>query len=353
MSQDGGYFKLGLFVVVATGLLAAALVILGAGSMWENVRMVETAVTESVQGLDPGAPVKFRGVRIGQVKSIDMSLKIYKAKDIQQQLQLARYITIRMEIMPVQIENVIPLEKLTESGLRVRMAQAGITGPAYLEVLLLDPVKYPPPQLPFTPEYAFVPSTPGFVQTIMTGVEALADEMRKMKLSETVDNANKLMLDLQSTVRDLRMAEMSGRVIAILDDAKKSTGRIYQILDSPEVDRMIKDSSTAASELPAITLNLRHSTERIDQIVHDPAVQKAINGLGDAGANAGAVTVELRRTLREISTLIAAQSRDLEILIANLRRASDNAAALSEDARENPSRLLFGQPPTRTSSGEK
>ena len=70
MSQRANYFKLGLFVIgaIAAGILV--LVIIGSGRWFERKVIIETYFKESVQGLDIGSKLKYRGVTIGEVTRI-------------------------------------------------------------------------------------------------------------------------------------------------------------------------------------------------------------------------------------------------------------------------------------------
>src|ERR1700675_928533 len=73
MSARTTHFRLGLFVLIAVTLGVGAIVVLGAGTMLRKKVMAETYLDESVQGLDVGAPVKFRGVHVGQLEKIDFA----------------------------------------------------------------------------------------------------------------------------------------------------------------------------------------------------------------------------------------------------------------------------------------
>ena len=66
MSQRANYFKLGLFVIgsIVAGILV--LVIIGSGRWFERKVVIETYFKESVQGLDIGSKLKYRGVTIGE-----------------------------------------------------------------------------------------------------------------------------------------------------------------------------------------------------------------------------------------------------------------------------------------------
>ncbi len=63
-------WKLGLFVVLTSILGFVILVWLGTVGLSRNKTQVVSYFDESVQGLDVGSPVKFRGVRIGRVADI-------------------------------------------------------------------------------------------------------------------------------------------------------------------------------------------------------------------------------------------------------------------------------------------
>jgi len=70
MSEKANYFKIGLFFLSGTILAVIALIILGEGTFFQKKVLLETYFKESVQGLDIGSPVKFRGVLIGNVEKI-------------------------------------------------------------------------------------------------------------------------------------------------------------------------------------------------------------------------------------------------------------------------------------------
>src|SRR6266536_1709719 len=78
MSAKANYFKLGLFVIGATVALVLLLVILGSGKWFQSKTVVETYFDESVQGLDVGSKVKYRGVNVGEVTKIGFTYNKYE-----------------------------------------------------------------------------------------------------------------------------------------------------------------------------------------------------------------------------------------------------------------------------------
>ena len=67
MSDERRYYRLGLFVICAFLLAVATLLVFGSDVFSRPGPMLETYIDESVQGLDVGAPLKYRGVKIGRV----------------------------------------------------------------------------------------------------------------------------------------------------------------------------------------------------------------------------------------------------------------------------------------------
>jgi ABC-type transporter Mla subunit MlaD len=80
MTWNANYFKLGLFVILAFCLGAGFLIMFGAGELFKKELFAETCFDESVQGLDVGSEVKYKGVQIGTVKSITTPARVYGAQ---------------------------------------------------------------------------------------------------------------------------------------------------------------------------------------------------------------------------------------------------------------------------------
>ena len=73
MAVPTNHWKLGLFVVASVVLALATVVFLGARSLRKDTVPFVTYFDESVQGLEVGSPVKFRGVVIGTVSHINIA----------------------------------------------------------------------------------------------------------------------------------------------------------------------------------------------------------------------------------------------------------------------------------------
>ena len=95
MSQQANYFKLGLFVIGSIAAGVVMLLIIGSGRWFERKITIETYFNESVQGLDIGSKMKYRGVVIGEVTAIGFTYSVY-----QQQLPM----TQRARLVMVEVD---------------------------------------------------------------------------------------------------------------------------------------------------------------------------------------------------------------------------------------------------------
>ena len=98
MSLKANYFKLGLFVIGAVIAGVVLLVVIGSGRWFQPKLMVETYFNESVQGLEIGSKLKYRGVVIGEVTRIGFTYNTYQLD--RPMAQRERYVLVEAQIQP-------------------------------------------------------------------------------------------------------------------------------------------------------------------------------------------------------------------------------------------------------------
>ena len=75
--KQTSYFKIGLFTALSLAMVILFLVFLGVSNLFQTTELAETYFDESVQGLNVGSAVKYRGVTVGKVTAIGMVNQIY------------------------------------------------------------------------------------------------------------------------------------------------------------------------------------------------------------------------------------------------------------------------------------
>jgi len=291
--NNAQYYRLGIFVLLGAAALVALVLIFGAKNLFTKTMIVETYIKESVQGLDVGAPVRFRGVRVGQVSFIGLTGSMYE-KEITP-IERKQYVVVRMTVEKLNHDNAEYIGKMVKDGLRAQIRGQGITGVNYIELdFVRDPEKMK--ELPFdwTPDYPVVPSQPSPVNVLLDNVENALKNFNQLNLAKTQEEVNTLLVNVNNMVAG---------------DSGKSNG----------LNESVKQLNTLLNKVNKATDN-QELAVLVEQLT-------------------GAIIV-LRQTLTTMQG-------DLTISADNVRQITNNVNDLSQKANEYPSWLLFGQPPKR------
>ena len=195
-NANPNYFRLGVFVLSAIGVLIAIILIFGGGRFFKPSFTVETYVKQSVTGLDVGAPVRFRGVRLGQVTLIGLSGDIYEKRT--KMTDRNEYVVIRMKIFGDKIDGKA-LDTFIKENLRARIKSSGITGVSYVEFDFdspADTAAYPPLKYDWDPDYPVVPSLPNQADQIISGLQKIVSSLSDADLQGTQKKFDALLTNL-------------------------------------------------------------------------------------------------------------------------------------------------------------
>lgn len=188
MSRSASPVAVGLFTVVALAL-AALLVLLFSGSNWWSPRDRYMLIYDtSIRGLNIGAPVTLKGVKIGQVTDIRSSLH---GKSI----DVLNLVTIEIDATSMEAGGKpVSVEELVKRGLRAQLRQQSLlTGLLYVDVDF-DPSK-PALYKKVKTEYPQLPTTPTNLQQLTRDLESVDVNKLVNDLQETFSGINKLLND--------------------------------------------------------------------------------------------------------------------------------------------------------------
>ena len=189
MAQRALYLRVGVLVLAGLALLAGFLLFLSSARLGERVMVYETYIRESVQGLDVGAPVKYRGVSLGRVKEISLVSATYAAPHDAPFVDAFQLVLIRFDLDLDRFQDGLPdqngvpdLVEAIQHGLRIRLASQGLTGLAYLEMDFLPQDRYPAVPPPWRPVHPWVPSVPSTVAQVQSALKQVDVDPGKLKL---------------------------------------------------------------------------------------------------------------------------------------------------------------------------
>jgi ABC-type transporter Mla subunit MlaD len=331
--MKGTYFRVGLLLVVGlAGIVGFALYL--TGSRVTDGARYETYFRESVQGLDVGAPVKYRGVTLGQVTQIGLVSAVYlrdEPPDLRR--QTLRLVFVRFVIDPTRVGRLPDADSAIRLGLRTRLASQGLTGLAYVELDFNDPVRFPEQEVPWKPLYTYIPSMPSTISQVQDAAQALLAKVNQLDLVRLATGAQTLLDDLHAQLT-------SGDTHELLAEAKGLLAALRITLDK--------------ADLPGVTADLRATLAAVRTAAGGKetrdllaAASRATERFSDAAAKLPALVATLQATIQRANNGTADLQTDLAPVLRDARAAVQNLRDTTESLRRYPASVLLGGPPPR------
>jgi paraquat-inducible protein B len=316
MGKKANPAVIGGFVVGAVALLVVGVLVFGSGKFWTTTVSWVSYFPGSVKGLQIGAPVTFRGVKIGQVTNIKATL------DVREQ-PVTILTPVYWEIEPDRIEAVgIPQAELAtrkavkkrsvtqlliKRGLRAQLQlQSFVTGQKFI-------------QLDFHPDAAINlvgadPEVPEF-PTTESGIAQLTKSLEELPLREIGDATLSLIQNADQLVNSPETKELIRSGTATLTEYKKLARNINeQVL--PQTSKLIKNIDTQI--IPPASKLVRDLDSQVTPVARD-ALKEAEATLAtyrSLVAEGSPVRYELVNLLSEA----AGAARSLRVLADYLER---------------------------------
>jgi len=336
MSKQANKTVIGIFVVVAIALVVAAVLILGSGKFFKQTLRAVCYFEGSVGGLNIGAPVVLRGVRVGSVADV-----IIRADSTTLTFTIPVYIEIEPDkFAVVGARPKKPGENLKifiDRGLRARLeSQSIVTG--QMQVALDF---YPDKPAKFVAEDRKTPEIP----TIPTPMQELAKKIQNLpideiseKLSSALSAIDKLVsspeipeaiLSLNLALADVRklVKNVDGQVeplVSNLNETVKDIRGLVQNVDA-KVTGLATNVDGAVTEVRGVVKNVDNSIGPLITGIEGTLksldatliiAQKSMDEIAGATGENSPMVYEMNRTLEEVQAL----ARSIRVLADHLER---------------------------------
>ena len=308
---------IGAFVVGAIALAVIGVLVFGSGQLFRKTTTVVCFFSGDTMGLNVGAPVKFKGVEVGSVKTIRIRLPEQgqvTAEKIVQGIRIPVIIELDNEKLLAeggQSMNRARLTELIHLGLRAQLvSQSLVTG-----LLLVQLDFYPgTPEvfmLPPNSDLQEIPTVPTSLQQIRSAAEEVLQKLKEMKFEELVQSATEAVDGVKDLVRKPELE----RAVAMLPDT-------------------IKNVNEALSDIRGLTANLDRG--------QGPLLQSLTRTSDATGATMG----QAKETLGHLQTMVAPNSPlavDLAASLKELASAARSIRLLAEYLERHPSAVVRGR----------
>jgi len=340
MSRRASPTMIGGFVLGAIALAVVGVSVFASQSLFRTQTTLISYFDESVNGLDVGAPVKFKGVPIGQVSEIQVRL------DLQEETFQVP-VLYRIDVAPVtnvagrsvNLADPEVLQRQVDEGLRAQLQMESLlTGKLYIELTFTDD----PTAVAAVGGDAPYPEVPTLLSPMARiGEEAsgLVSDLRRFDVNTINQNLVELLVTANRKIDKLNVA-------AINDSLLQTIRSVQTLAEAPEIRRALDDVPRIAARLDTTLADVQVLARSLNDAV--PSTARSL----DATTDELIATLDaLQQTMQDTRQMLSTDSGigyRVEDALANLSEAAEALRVLAVSLERDPSMFIRGKEPPDT-----
>lgn len=292
----------GGFVLGAIFLTVVMVIVIGSGQLLKRSDTVVSFFDESVTGLGEGAPVLYRGVRIGQVTDIAIDLV-----DVERDRSDFR-VAVVYEIERARLQSratsddgsFVSIERLVDRGLHAKLeVESFVTGRLSLG-LDVDPAAVkewtPVPGLS-VPE---IPAVPAVLQRMQTQLGRILDSIERADIEGLMSSLQNVTTGLESLLASDGLSASLRELPPLLTEMRKTLVRVREALDGAEAGELVDAMTTLAEDVSALSTEATATLSQVREVTHPEGVtvyqvNATLKSLQSAGEAITRLAAELER----------------------------------------------------------
>jgi len=308
MSRQASPTTIGAFVVGAIMLAIAALVLL-AGDQWfrQDTSKFVMYFHGSVNGLNVGSPVMFRGVNIGTVTSIQLVVgRTETDVDIPVIVEVdnTRFVHTHPESPKAETGN--DFDDLIKAGLRAQLhLQSLLTGQLFIQLNFQPdtPVNLVNDEM-YKSKYDEIP-------TLATPIERLGKSLQEFPADKVLKNIAAITEGMDKLVNSSQLTESLTALHAALDELKSLVTKI-----NTEASPLASNASLMVDDARAVLGNINTAVDDAKRALQQ--AETTLKSTDDLVGNEQLV-IQMEQTL----TAISSAARSIQLLAEEIERRPD------------------------------
>lgn len=340
MTTRANATAVGAFVLGAIAIGIGLAVVFGSGLFFRDVARYVIYFDGSLEGLQVGAPVKFRGVPIGQVVSISA---VYR--DSRKTVDIPVVVEIRRGAVQAADVGGGTMQAMIEKGLRAQLElESLITGQLFVGLDLFPGT--PIAVVGNVTNYPEIPSIPSLQDDFQITLNKLVVDAPRLQtgLVQTLDLINAMAGDnnAQELANGLRSMARLATTLAEPD------GPLMRALD--RIPPLLASLDQAAAGIPEVVTQADRTMTSVADLVGGPEapVAKTLRDLEAALLSARKLGDELGGVVVQARAPVVGFAQtglpELQGLIKDMDRTVGEINRTVRDLRQDPERFLLGDP---------
>jgi len=313
MGRKANPATIGAFVVGAVVLAVTGVLIFGSGKLFKRTSRYVCFFSGAVDGLNVGAPVKFKGVEIGSV--VDIRLRLPEQGPPQGETKEFR-IPVTIEIDDERVAAAggqarRDIKEMIDRGFRAQLnAQSLVTGLLFVQLGFYPDIP-PTFELPRDSKIAEIPTMPTTMEQVQTAAENVFRKLQEVHVEDLVKSVTQAIDTIKSVVA------------------------------TPELKEAIQALPATVANLNQTMTSVRELSVRLD--AKSGPLLDSLKGTSEKG---GATMDQARETLQSVQQFVEPESPLSTQLAGSLQEVAAAARALRLLANlleRNPSVLVRGK----------
>ena len=319
--MESDKFKLGLFLILSFIICCFLFVVFGLFDYGQEKVQIVTLFDESVQGLEVGSTVQLRGVPVGKVKDITISMQDQLIR-IDMEIDLKK---VRMQAIGGQVETEISepnfynlIRQEISKGLCAQLQMNGITGGKSIGLDYAD--KNAVLKEHVTPGFNndgvfYMPSRPSAMMDLRKKLYQTLENIAAVDFRGISERTEKLLTSVDTIITNPALEAAILNIEKLTKELNKSVGTFNQALPPERIIALINEAQqTMANAKQAIAmLNKEIENAKIGETTE--AIRNASNTVTDNRRLIKDSLVRMRTALDRLSELLQTIEENPEVFI--------------------------------------
>ena len=317
MNERQQNLRIGIFTVSGLLLLLAGLFYLGLSDLFAAKMKVFTYFSESVQGLNVGSSVKYRGVPVGTVSKLSIDMDSKKVL-VTMEIEPEHFHSTRQKLNTGNVFERL-IRKEVENGLRCRLEFAGITGMKFIE---LDYFAPPNPQTKRITEHyvlvadaEYIPSVPSTIKDLTAALSGALDRLSRIRFEDIAGEMERSLSKLSELLSDPAISSAINHIKEAAEHLESGSSTILRVLDENRLNRILNSLEKDLDVLNNLGEQLTRATLEMKLPETTASFRRSMSDLQEGRNDFDDTLSKLNQTLESIKILADYLSTDPSAII--------------------------------------